>query len=163
MRLYSLGGLSYGNLSARKDEKRFWMSASGVDKSKLIDIGRDVMLVTDYDTKARAMRISIPPGIEPRRVSVDAIEHWMIYREHPDVGAILHVHAWIEGTVATEINYPCGTVELAESVAELVRQAPDPTRAIVGQRNHGLTITGHSLDEIFDRIDGRIVRKVPMD
>jgi len=79
------------------------------------------------------------------------------------VNAILHVHAWIEGTVATEINYPCGTVELAESVAELVRQAPDPARAIVGQRNHGLTITGHSLDEIFDRIDGKIVRKVPMD
>ena len=53
----------------------------------------------------------------------------MIYREHPGVHAILHVHAWIEGTVATEINYPCGTVELAESVAELVREAPDPTRA----------------------------------
>ena len=34
MRLYSLGGLSYGNLSARKDETRFWMSASGVDKSQ---------------------------------------------------------------------------------------------------------------------------------
>jgi hypothetical protein len=34
---------------------------------------------------------------------------------------------------------------------------------VVGQRNHGLTITGHSLDEIFERIDGRIVRKVPMD
>jgi hypothetical protein len=54
-------------------------------------------------------------------------------------------------------------VELAQSVAELVRQAPDPSQAIVGQRNHGLTITGHSLDEIFARIDGRIVRKVPMD
>src|SRR5437762_5852382 len=35
----------------------------------------------------------LPPGIEPRRVSVDAIEHWMIYQGHPDVGAILHVHA----------------------------------------------------------------------
>ena len=34
-RLYGIGGLSYGNLSARKDERRFWMSASGVDKSKL--------------------------------------------------------------------------------------------------------------------------------
>ena len=38
MRLYSVGGLSYGNLSARKDETRFWMSASGVDKSKLEDL-----------------------------------------------------------------------------------------------------------------------------
>jgi hypothetical protein len=34
---------------------------------------------------------------------------------------------------------------------------------VVGQRNHGLTITGRDLDEIFERIDGRIVRNVPMD
>src|SRR3954465_3753666 len=72
MRLYSLGGLSYGNMSARKDDTRFWMSASGVDKSRLVDIARDGSAVTDDDVDARAMRISIPPGIEPRRVSVDA-------------------------------------------------------------------------------------------
>ncbi len=144
-------------------EPQYWMSASGVDKSSLHEIGRDILLVTGHDTERDVMLLRVPPGVEPRRVSVDAIEHWMIYREHPDVHAILHVHAWIEGTSATEINYPCGTVELAESVAELVRQAPDPSRAVVGQRNHGLTITGHSLDEIFDRIDGKIVRKVPMD
>ncbi len=142
---------------------QYWMSASGVDKSALHEIGRDILLVNGYDPEHDAMRISVPKGVEPRRVSVDAIEHWIIYREHPEVGAILHVHGWIEGTVATEINYPCGTVELAEAVAELVRRAPDPSRAVVGQRNHGLTITGHSLDEIFERIDGRIVRKVPMD
>jgi ribulose-5-phosphate 4-epimerase/fuculose-1-phosphate aldolase len=139
------------------------MSASGVDKSALHQVGRDILLVNGYDETRDVMHLSVPEGIEPRRVSVDAIEHWMIYREHPGVGAILHVHAWIEGTIATEINYPCGTVELAESVAERVRLAPDPSRAVVGQRNHGLTITGHSLDEIFARIDGRIVRKVPMD
>jgi ribulose-5-phosphate 4-epimerase/fuculose-1-phosphate aldolase len=167
--LYGIGGLSYGNVSARRavepgeSEPQFWMSASGVDKSSLHEIGRDILLVDGYDAARDVMLLSIPAGVEPRRVSVDAIEHWMIYREHPDVGAILHVHAWIEGTVATEINYPCGTVELAEAVAELVRQAPDPSRAVVGQRNHGLTITGRSLDEIFERIDGRIVRKVPMD
>ncbi len=166
--LYGIGGLSYGNVSARRGpakpgDPEFWMSASGVDKSALHEIGRDILLVTGYDPDRDSMILSVPPHLEPRRVSVDAIEHWMIYREHPDVGAILHVHAWIEGTVATEINYPCGTVELAESVAELVRRAPDPSRAVVGQRNHGLTITGPSLDEIFDRIDGRVVRKVPMD
>jgi ribulose-5-phosphate 4-epimerase/fuculose-1-phosphate aldolase len=167
--LYGIGGLSYGNVSARRvpgpgeSETQYWMSASGVDKSALHEVGRDILLVTGHDTERDIMLLRVPSNVEPRRVSVDAIEHWMIYREHPDVGAILHVHAWIEGTTATEINYPCGTVELAESVAELVRQAPDPSRAIVGQRNHGLTITGHSLDEIFDRIDGKIVRKVPMD
>jgi ribulose-5-phosphate 4-epimerase/fuculose-1-phosphate aldolase len=167
--LYGIGGLSYGNVSARRTpapgepEPQYWMSASGVDKSSLREIGRDILLVTGHDAERDVMLLRVPPNVEPRRVSVDAIEHWMIYREHADVNAILHVHAWIEGTVATEINYPCGTVELAESVAELVRQAPDPSRAVVGQRNHGLTITGYSLDEIFDRIDGKIVRKVPMD
>jgi ribulose-5-phosphate 4-epimerase/fuculose-1-phosphate aldolase len=168
--LYGIGGLSYGNVSARRldlgpgeEQPQYWMSASGVDKSALHEIGRDILLVTGYDEARDIMQLRVPEGVEPRRVSVDAIEHWMIYREHPEVNAILHVHAWIEGTVATEINYPCGTVELAESVAELVREAPDPSRAVVGQRNHGLTITGHSLDEIFARIDGRIVRKVPMD
>jgi ribulose-5-phosphate 4-epimerase/fuculose-1-phosphate aldolase len=167
--LYGIGGLSYGNVSARRitgddePQPQYWMSASGVDKSALHEVGRDILLVNGYDEARDVMKLRVPEGVEPRRVSVDAIEHWMIYREHPGVNAILHVHAWIEGTVATEINYPCGTVELAESVAELVREAPDPTRAVVGQRNHGLTITGHSLDEIFARIDGRIVRKVPMD
>ena len=48
-RLYGVGGLSYGNLSARKDERRFWMSASGVDKSKLDQPGVDILLVSDYD------------------------------------------------------------------------------------------------------------------
>ncbi len=168
--LYGIGGLSYGNVSARRvdigvgeSQPQYWMSASGVDKSALHEVGRDILLVTGYDEARDVMQLRVPAGVEPRRVSVDAIEHWMIYREHPEVNAILHVHAWIEGTVATEINYPCGTVELAQSVAELVREAPDPSRAVVGQRNHGLTITGHSLDEIFERIDGRIVRKVPMD
>ncbi|MEZ4414141.1 MAG: class II aldolase/adducin family protein [Gemmatimonadota bacterium] len=161
-RLYGLGGLSYGNLSARFDETRFWMSASGVDKSNLREIGRDILLVTDYDPELNAMRLSVPPGVEPRRVSVDAIEHWMIYREHPSVGAILHVHAWMDGVPSTEFNFPCGTRELGQAVADLVRTAPDPDRAVVGLKNHGLTITGRSLDEIFERVEGKLLKTVPM-
>ena len=125
-RLYGIGGLSYGNLSQRKDERRFWMSASGVDKGKLEAPGRDILLVSDYDEAGGKIVLSVIPGIEPRRVSVDAIEHWMIYQENPDVGAILHVHAWMDGIPATEINYPCGTEELACSVAELIRREGKP-------------------------------------
>jgi len=161
-RLFGMGGLSYGNLSARKDDTRFWMSASGVNKGQLNDIGRDILLVTDYDPAQNAMVLSVPPHVEPRRVSVDAIEHFMIYREHPSVGAIIHVHAWMDGIESTHINYPCGTRELAIAVSELVRHEPDPSRAVVGLRNHGLTITGHSLPEIFERMEGRIIPQVPM-
>jgi ribulose-5-phosphate 4-epimerase/fuculose-1-phosphate aldolase len=162
MRLYQVGGLSYGNLSARKDATRFWMSASGVDKSQLEDVGRDILLVTGYDEEHTRMVISVPPGIEPRRVSVDAIEHWKIYQAHPDVGAILHIHAWVEGIAATDINYPCGTQELAEAVAELIDAEPDPANAVVGLRNHGITATGPTLTEILDRIESSIQRQVPM-
>ena len=161
-RLYGIGGLSYGNLSARKDERRFWMSASGVDKSRLEVSGRDILLVSDYDSRNGRMVLSVPPTVEPRRVSVDAIEHWMIYREHAAVGAIIHVHAWMEGISATDVNYPCGTEELARSVAELVRRSPDPDHAVVGLRNHGITVTGPDLEEILDRIEPSVLREIPM-
>jgi hypothetical protein len=161
-RLYGIGGLSYGNVSARKDERRFWMSASGVDKTRLEVPGRDVLLVSDYDAARGCIVLSVPPGIEPRRVSVDAIEHWMIYQEHPDVGAILHVHAWVEGIEATDINYPCGTEELARNVADIVARDPHPGEAIVGLRNHGITATGPSLEAILDRIEPRVLREIPM-
>jgi ribulose-5-phosphate 4-epimerase/fuculose-1-phosphate aldolase len=161
-RLYGIGGLSYGNLSVRKDAQRFWMSASGVDKSNLKEVGRDILMVKDYDAPANAMILSVPPHIEPRRVSVDAIEHWMIYREHPQVQAIIHVHAWMEGAPSTQFNYPCGTYQLAEAVAQKVREAPDPGHAVVGLKNHGLTLTGESLEEILSRIEGRLLKQVPM-
>jgi ribulose-5-phosphate 4-epimerase/fuculose-1-phosphate aldolase len=86
----------------------------------------------------------------------------MIYRRHRDVGAIVHVHAWVDGIEGTEMNYPCGTEELAEAVSDLVDAAPDPARAIVGLRNHGITVTGPTLGEILDGIEPRIVRQVPM-
>jgi ribulose-5-phosphate 4-epimerase/fuculose-1-phosphate aldolase len=161
-RLYGLGGLSYGNLSARKDETRFWMSASGVDKSRLETPGRDILLVSGYDAEHARIVLSVPPGIEPRRVSVDAIEHWQIYRAHPDVGAILHVHAWLDGIAATEVNYPCGTEELASTVARLLAEEPDPGDAVIGLRNHGITATGPSLEAILERIAPRLLLQVPM-
>ncbi len=161
-RLYGIGGLSYGNLSARKDEERFWMSASGVDKSQLDEAGRDILLVSGYDPENARMILTVPPNVEPRRVSVDAIEHWTIYQRHPDVDAILHVHAWMDGIAATDINYPCGTAELAEAVAALLAAEPDPSHAVIGLRNHGITATGESLGEILDRIEPSLLRQVPM-
>jgi hypothetical protein len=161
-RLYGLGGLSYGNLSVRKDETRFWMSASGIDKSKLETPGRDILLVSDFDAEAGRIVVSVPRDVEPRRVSVDAIEHWRIYRDHPDVGAIVHVHAWVDGVPATDVNYPCGTEELAQDVADLLAAEPHPARAIIGLRNHGITATGASLGEILDRITPQLLRHVPM-
>ena len=138
------------------------MSASGVDKSDLRTIGEHILMVRGYDAERDVMVLSVPPnvtrapGVGGRDRALDDLSR------APEVGAILHVHGWIDGTVSTDVNYPCGTVQLASSVADLVRAAPDPSRAVVGLRNHGLTITGHSLDEIFDRVGDHIVPRVPM-
>lgn len=161
--LYGIGGLSYGNLSARAvGIDGFWMSASGVNKGDLKEIGRDILLIRGYDLERQSIRVSVPPDIRPRRASVDAIEHALIYEEHPDVGAIVHIHAWMDGVKSTQVNYPCGTYELARAVSQLVREAPNPAEAVVGLRNHGLTITGPSLANIFQRIEGKVIPQVPM-
>jgi hypothetical protein len=161
-RLFGIGGLSYGNASARHEGDVFWMSASGVDKSHLSTVGTEVLLVTGYEPEGGVIRLSVPPHVQPRRVSVDAIEHLTIYREHPQVGGILHVHGWMTGVPSTETVYPCGTEELALEVAGLLREVPDPARAVIGMKNHGVTITGTSLDEILERVGPRLVRRVPM-
>jgi ribulose-5-phosphate 4-epimerase/fuculose-1-phosphate aldolase len=161
-RLYGIGGLSYGNLSVRKSPTTYWMSASGVDKGNMKIIGRDMLLVKGFDRERNVMLLSVPPQVQPRRVSVDAIEHWMIYTEHPQVGAIVHVHAWMADIHSTTINYPCGTIQLAQAVAGVVREAPSPDRTVVGLKNHGLTITGPTLDDIFNRLEKGFIRQVPM-
>jgi ribulose-5-phosphate 4-epimerase/fuculose-1-phosphate aldolase len=163
MKLFGIKQLSYGNLSARHDETTFWMTGRGVNKAELRKIGRDILLVTGFDEERRRIRISVPPGTDPgTRVSVDAVEHFKIYREFPEVSAILHLHAWLPGIQSTLQSYPCGTIELADEVLSLVRRAPDPADAVVGLRNHGITITGSDLESMLDRVEGRLVRQVPM-
>ena len=96
-------------------------------------------------------------------MSVDAIEHWMIYTENPGMGTIVHVHTWMDGVPQTEINYPCGTYVLAarghdQKVKRSPRSLSHPSS---GFKNHGLTITGRDLADIFERIEGRILPSLP--
>jgi len=167
-RLYGITGLSYGNLSARESipelsPTTFWMTARGVNKAKLSGVGQDVLLIRGYDPTRGAILVSVPPRHNPNvRASVDAIEHCLVYSAFPQVAAIVHVHAWLEGVLSTQQNYPCGTGELAQEVVSLLHRTPDPSRTAVGLKNHGLTITGPSLDDIFNRIRGRLLTQVPM-
>src|SRR6476659_1937078 len=90
-RLYGIGGLSYGNLSQRKDARRFWMSASGVDKSHLETPGRDILLVSNHDQENGRIVLSVPPDVEPRRVSMSAEEHRLTDQSHRDLVGCLQI------------------------------------------------------------------------
>jgi ribulose-5-phosphate 4-epimerase/fuculose-1-phosphate aldolase len=167
-RLYKIKGLSYGNLSARDKipelgNATFWMTARGVDKAHLKGPGEDMLLVTGYDEETGEILSSVPSVYNQRmRVSVDAIEHTLIYKAFPEVGAILHVHAWMKDIPCTGQNFPCGTLNLAEDVLNLLKTTDHPERTVVGLKNHGLTITGPSMEEIFTRIEGKLLTEVPM-
>jgi ribulose-5-phosphate 4-epimerase/fuculose-1-phosphate aldolase len=166
--IYGLTGLSYGNISARENApelggSNFWMTGRGVDKRNLQAVGKDILLVRGVDHATGAVLVSSPPGYDPNaRVSIDAVEHEMIYRTYPGIGAVIHVHAWMDGARATRQNYPCGTRELAEEVTRLLGQSAMPERAVIGLKNHGLTITGPNLSDIFDRVRGKLLVEVPM-
>ena len=139
------------------------MTARGSDKAHLKKVGYDILLVSGYDSAVQQMKVSVPPDHDPRvRVSVDAIEHYMIYSTFPKVGAIVHIHAWMDEAVSTRQNFPCGTYELAKSVVELLQTTDTPERAVIGLKNHGLTITGLSLLDIFSRVKGKLKTRVPM-
>ena len=167
-KIYGITGASYGNLSAREripelGENTFWMTGRGVDKSNLQKIGKDILLVKDFDYEKREAILSMPADYDPKaRVSVDAVEHSMIYKKFPEVGAIVHAHAWIRGVLCTRQNYPCGTIELAKEVLSLLSTTADPSSAAVGLKNHGLTITGKSLDDIFRKFSHKLVKEVEM-
>ncbi len=70
--------------------------------------------------------------------------------------------AWLDDVLCTVQNFPCGTIELARDVASLLARTRRPEQTAVGLKNHGLTITGPSLEDIFDRIVGRLRTEVPM-
>lgn len=167
-KIYGITGASYGNLSARERipelcEDTFWMTGRGVDKSNLHKIGKDILLVKDFDYEKHEAVLSMPADYDPKaRVSVDAVEHSMIYKKFPEVGAIVHVHAWIIGVKCTRQNYPCGTIELAQEVMDLLSTTDDPTSTAVGLKNHGLTITGKSLQDIFKNYSHKLVKEVKM-
>jgi hypothetical protein len=155
--LVGIGGISYGNVSARSSQLHgFWITATGVDKGHLGEAGRDILLAHGYDLARRTVILRVSPTIRPRHASVDTIEHALVYEQNPGIGAIVHVHSWMDGVPVTEINYPCGTYELGCAVSQVLRQVPDPARAVVGLKNHGLTFTGPNLNDIFERIDGRL-------
>jgi hypothetical protein len=53
----------------------------------------------------------------------------------------------------TDVSLPCGSEELGLTTASKILSAPNPNRAVVAQRNHGVVITGDSLDQILDRVE----------
>jgi ribulose-5-phosphate 4-epimerase/fuculose-1-phosphate aldolase len=148
--------VSYGNMSARHDGDVFWMTGRGVDKAKLDVIGKDILLVSKFEPADREIHISVPPGFEDSRVSIDSSIHAAIYREFPEIGAMIHIHWFVDGIVYTDEHYPCGTIELCESTLDGLKQTDNPVRTSLGLANHGIIVTGADLEDCWAQIEAKL-------
>ncbi|MGE5538793.1 MAG: methylthioribulose 1-phosphate dehydratase [Gemmatimonas sp.] len=78
-----------GNYSARIDDTRIAITASGVDKGALT---ADDILVVGIDGKLVAG--------EDRKPSAETLLHTRLYRDLPWIGAVLHTHSVASTTIA---------------------------------------------------------------
>ena len=160
-KVLGLKQVSYGNMSARHDTNWFWMTGRGVNKAKLEVIGRDIILVTDFDREAGQIHLTVPADQGDARVSIDSSIHAAIYEAFPKIGAMIHIHSFVDNVVYTDDHYPCGTRELCDSTIDALRLTDDPNRTILGLANHGILVTGADLDEAWELIESRLGELVP--
>lgn len=160
-KVLGLRQVSYGNMSARHEGDSFWMTGRGVDKANLQVIGRDIVLVRRFDPQEGKVHLSVPPGFEDARSSIDSSIHAAIYREYPRLGAMIHIHSFVDDIVYTDDHYPCGTIELCDSTLEALGRTATPERTILGLTNHGILVTGADLEDAWRQIEARLPAMQP--
>ncbi len=135
-----------GNMSFRNN-KGFVITAGGANKGRLTPRNFVQVLSCNIDTG----KVEAEGELEP---SSETFIHYLIYRERPDINAIIHVHdsAVTEnheklGVKTTRKKEPYGTPELAYEVQKAIGHE----RCIV-VKGHGVISMGKSLWEA-----GRIV------
>ncbi|WP_430813096.1 class II aldolase/adducin family protein [Carboxylicivirga sp. RSCT41] len=147
-----------GNISLRFDDNHIAITASETDKGR-IKASEIAIVSMDGDLLDSTNRVSMETGM-----------HLAIYKERPDVQAIVHAHAPMGSLYATTnqtinttllaeaytiIGYPKkaayaapGSDKLAGNVAKASSNAN-----VILMENHGVLAVGKSLLQAFDRIE----------
>lgn len=150
--------ISGGNLSICEDDGTVWISPTGVDKGGLTE--DDIVRIT--------------PDGEPHgknRPSVEHHFHRAIYRNRPDIRAILHAHPpmLVSYSIAGELPDPAivagaasrcgksvyapyavpGSTKLGENIAAEFDKGYD----VVMLENHGVVTGGPTMPEVFQKFE----------
>lgn len=147
-----------GNVSARTERGTVLITPSGVGKGRMTP---DMLVETDLDGK-------ILSG--DRHPSSESKMHWMVYRERPDVMAVVHAHPPLSTAFAI-CRHPLKELYLAEMVVGLgevpvtefamlsTEEVPNSVKPFVHDHsavllaNHGALTWGPSLLSAFDRME----------
>ena len=147
-----------GNVSVRIGEDQVLITPSGVSKGRLTP---DMLVVCDLEGRVLAGRL---------HPSSESAMHLLVYRERPDVGAVVHAHPPAATAFSicrrplaqhylTETISGLGEVPVAPSALPSPSQVPDSLRPYVAGcngallANHGAIAWGRDLWHAFDRME----------
>ncbi len=147
-----------GNVSARTERGTVLITPSGVGKGRMTP---DMLVETDLDG-------AILSG--DRHPSSESKMHWMVYRERPDVMAVVHAHPPMSTAFAicrrplterylAEMVVGLGEVPVTEFAMLSTEEVPNSVKPFVKDHsavllaNHGTLTWGPSLLSAFDRME----------
>ncbi len=147
-----------GNVSVRIGEDQVLITPSGVSKGRLTP---DMLVVCDLEGRVLAGHL---------HPSSESAMHLLVYRERPDVGAVVHAHPPAATAFSicrrplaqhylTETISGLGEVPVAPFALPSTSQVPDSLRPIVAGHNgallanHGAIAWGRDLWQAFDRME----------
>ena len=159
-RLYARGytASNDGNISVRLDDERLLMTPKGVCKGFMQPA---MMCVTDLDGRKLA---------GDRDPSSEMQMHLEVYRQRPDVKAVVHAHPPIatgfavagiplDRAVLAEVVTTLGSVPIAEYATPSTRELPDAVRKYVKAHdgmllaNHGALTLGADLYSAYYKME----------
>jgi L-fuculose-phosphate aldolase len=159
-RLYARGytASNDGNISVRLDGGRLLMTPKSVCKGFM---SADMMCITDLDGRKLAGE---------RDPSSEMQMHLEVYRQRPDVNAVVHAHPPIatgfavagiplDRAVLAEVVTTLGAVPIADYATPSTRELPDAVRKYVKAHdgmllaNHGALTLGHDLYAAYYKME----------
>jgi len=132
-----------GNISVRLDESRLLMTPASVSKGFMTP---DMMVITDLDGKLLA-------GAPGRKPSSETMMHLVVYRNRPDVQAVVHSHPPLstgfavagiplDRAVLAEVVTTLGSIPIAEYGTPSTRELADAVELYV-RLHDGLLLANH--------------------
>jgi L-fuculose-phosphate aldolase len=142
-RLYARGytASNDGNISVRLDQQRLMMTPASVCKGFM---SPDMMCITDLEGRKIA---------GDRNPSSEMQMHLEVYRQRPEVGAVVHAHPPIatgfavagiplDRAVLAEVVTTLGSVPIAEYATPSTRELPEAVRKYV-RAHDGMLLANH--------------------
>jgi L-fuculose-phosphate aldolase len=149
-----------GNISVRMDETRILITPAGLNKGRM---EADDLLIVDLQGKVLA-------SAKDRRPSSETPMHLEVYRQRPDVRAVIHAHP-IFATALTvvgqdfpddilpEVALTLGRVPVSDYATPSSREDADVIRPLIRDHNaillrqHGSLTVGKNLDETLIHLE----------